>query len=227
MKNSFSNIIKNGKRLASTLLASSFLFVGSSAPISADETEPYPYVQNLIMDLSNDFRNFDKNKKMGLMMTCIFLDGYTKNKGYSSFINKDGSNERACFLEKSGRITMREILERSQKTLDNLHECIETMKLDCRAEYYLLEICFYIGVGYYLYNYPLIARRRFRGMYPFQEEDLFDRGMHLFFGEETSKLLYDFYGTPWVIWMELNRLVTWLVTAQKNKSSFVLMINKD
>lgn len=225
LKNLFSSVIKNSKRLVSVLLASSFLFGASSLSVFAGDPDLDPYVENLITSMNNDFRKMEQNRKIRFMMTCIFMNAYNcEDKNFDFYINEHQSIEPVCFIEGTNiKITMHEALAKSQEALDNLMIHHQTQKggilcPDEKAEYYLLKACFYIGIGYYLYTARelKLSNDYFDFCDPnaiqfFTANYLYNRGMKSFFDNSYVEL-YDFYNIPVVIYTELYNLVGLLRT---------------
>ncbi len=186
---------KNFKRLTVTLL-SSVMMVGciSSSTFAQDE-----YVTKLTQEMDASFKTFDRNKRIGLLMTCIFTEGFVDSKAHDAI----------SFGRKKSEISItKECVTRAKNSLECLYDSILENSSNEEMEGHLLDACFYMGASYRhliksrkLYTYYFMLRREEPWRF------LYYNGMMGFFDEKQIDDIYNFYGNPLMVHSRLDRLV--------------------
>ena len=186
---------KNSKRLAVTLL-SSVMLVGSISPSTFAKDE---YVSKLVKEMNPNFENFKRDKRIGLLMTCIFTEGFVDSKAHDAI----------GFGRKGLEISItKECIARAKDSLECLYDSILENAPNEEVESYLLDACFYIGASYRhlvksrgLYMYYFVLKRQEPWKF------LYYNGMMEFFDEKQVDDMCDFYKDPLMVYSKLDALV--------------------
>ena len=186
---------KNSKRLTVTLL-SSFMLVGSISPSTFAKDE---YVSELVKEMNPTFENFNRDKRIGLLMTCIFIEGLVDSKVHDAINTGRQKSEISIIID---------CLAKAKVALNDLYNSILENSSNEEMEGHLLDACFYIGVSY---RHLIKSRRMFMYYFVLKREEpcrfLYCNGMMEFFDEKQVDSIYDFYKDPLMVHSKLDKLV--------------------
>ncbi len=173
------------KKIAVTLLSFSILIGGISPCVFAKDE----CVAKLIEEMSPSFERFNRNKRIALLMNCIFTEGLVNSKKRTSMssgkIESDIAATKKC-------------LEKTISALGCLYNHVIEGSLDEKHEHLLMEACFYIGVSY---RYLIKSKGLFTYYLSNHSKEepwkfLYYNGMMSFFDENEIENTYNFCEHP-------------------------------